>query len=188
MLGSESFRTFVLEWAAMTYRRPWLAVSAADSGVAAETRVFARDHIERRVAQIVKSASRNPEPDIRELHELRIKLKKLRYSLDFFGSQFSKRTVRRCQKRLAKLQALLGDVNDISVARGLIHQILIEGKAQESATELAYEAGLVLGWHSRRLAETRKSIRKRLKRLGNGKSLWKAKPRRSAEDADAPTD
>jgi inorganic triphosphatase YgiF len=187
-LNSEKFRAFVLEWAAITYRRPWLAVSAADDRVTAQTRSFAKDNIQRRVSQVCRAAAREDDPSIKQLHELRIKMKKLRYALDFFGSQFSKSTVKRCLKRLSKLQAMLGEVNDVSVARTLMHQILIDAKADPRAAELAYEAGLVLGWHSRRVAEHRKSLRKILRKLGDPASLWKAKPRRSAEDADAPTD
>jgi inorganic triphosphatase YgiF len=187
-LNSEQFRAFVLEWAAITYRRPWLAVSGADDRVVAQTRSFAKDNIERRVAQVCRAVARDDEPSIKDLHELRIKMKKLRYALDFFESQFSKRMVKRCLKRLSKLQSILGEVNDVSVARGLVHQILIDAKAEPHAAELAYEAGLVLGWHSRRVAENRKKLRRLLRTLDDPKSLWKAKPRRSAEGADVPTD
>lgn len=186
-LNSEKFRSFVLDWAAVTYRRPWLAVSAEDNRVVAETRAFAKDNIERRVSQVCRAAAREGEPSIKELHELRIKLKKLRYALDFFGSQFSKTAVKHCQKRLSKLQGVLGEVNDVSVARNLIHQILLQSKAEPQSAELTYEAGLVLGWHSRRVAEKRKRVRKLLKKLVDPKALWKARPKRSAEDADAPT-
>ena len=187
-LNSEKFRSFVLDWASVTYRRPWLAVSNADNRLVAQTRTFAKDNIERRVSQVSRFAARGGEHSVKELHEFRIKLKKLRYALDFFGSQFSKATVKRCLKRLARLQEILGEVNDVSVARVLIHQILVDAKSEPNATELAYEAGLVLGWHSRRVADKRKRLKKLFSKIADSKSLWKAKPRRSAEDADAPTD
>jgi inorganic triphosphatase YgiF len=53
-------------------------------------------------------------------HELRIALKKLRYSQEFLGSLLPPKRVARSTAALADAQALLGGLNDLSTAQGLL--------------------------------------------------------------------
>ena len=53
-------------------------------------------------------------------HRLRIALKKLRYSVELFGSLFDERDVSGYLARLAPLQDALGLANDLRVAHELI--------------------------------------------------------------------
>ncbi|MEQ1753565.1 MAG: CYTH and CHAD domain-containing protein [Micropepsaceae bacterium] len=172
-LRSEEFRSFVLDWAAVTYRRPWLAVSGPDNALALDAYGFAKKQISHRAHQIAKIALRADDLDYRQLHDLRIRLKKLRYTIEFFGSVLSKKMAKRFARRLTKLQLLLGDMNDISTARNLIHRILLDAKSTEISEDLAFCGGLVVGWHARRLSESRSAIRKQLKKISNAKVLVK---------------
>ncbi|MGE0098804.1 MAG: CHAD domain-containing protein [Hydrogenophaga sp.] len=53
-------------------------------------------------------------------HELRIALKKLRYSQEFLGSLVAPRRLARSAAALVDAQALLGGLNDLSTAQGLL--------------------------------------------------------------------
>jgi CHAD domain-containing protein len=54
--------------------------------------------------------------DDTQLHALRISIKKLRYATDCFGSLFDRDAVRHMLERLADLQDVLGEINDLHVA------------------------------------------------------------------------
>jgi triphosphatase len=56
-------------------------------------------------------------------HRLRIRIKRLRYACDFFAASFAGAAARPYIKRLAALQDILGDLNDIAVARRLLAEI-----------------------------------------------------------------
>lgn len=185
-LRSDAFRAFVLDWAAVTYRRPWLAVSEPDHVLALDAFGFARKQIKHRAQQIAKIAQRGDALDLKELHDLRIRLKKLRYTMEFFGSVISKKAAKHAAKQLTKIQSLLGDMNDIVTGRELIHRILLDAKSAGRSDELAYCGGLVVGWHARRLNESRRAIRKQLKKLSDAKDLTKGFSKRSGASAGAP--
>jgi triphosphatase len=55
-------------------------------------------------------------------HELRIALKKLRYSQEFLGSLLPPKRLARSAAALVDAQALLGGLNDLSTAQGLLAQ------------------------------------------------------------------
>lgn len=77
-----------------------------------------------------------------ERHELRIALKKLRYTGEFFRSLFDPALAKQYLGRLSSLQDVLGHLNDVSTATRLLQSIPLEGGA-------ARGAGLVCGWHAR---------------------------------------
>ena len=69
--------------------------------------------------------------DAEQRHRLRIRMKRLRYACDFFAASFAGAAARPYIKRLAALQDILGDLNDIAVARRLLAEIAPRGSAPE---------------------------------------------------------
>jgi CHAD domain-containing protein len=61
--------------------------------------------------------------DPQELHQLRIRIKKLRYAVEFFRDLWPGRRAGRYLSALKTLQQVLGRVNDASVAIGLVGQL-----------------------------------------------------------------
>lgn len=82
---------------------------------------FAGKQLERRRDRIVAAASDLVQLTPDERHQVRIALKKLRYSAEFFaGLLRDGETRKRCKtavSTMSKLQDLLGELNDIAVAR-----------------------------------------------------------------------
>lgn len=187
-LRAEAFRTFVLEWAALTYGRPKPVEDTSPPLAGLDVAKFAKQQIKHRAHQIAKIASRKHDPDIDELHDLRLKLKKLRYTIEAFESMFSRKAVRRVAQQLAKLQRLLGDINDIAHSQNLIHRILLDAKSSPLSDALAYAGGLVVGWHTKRGSDNVRSVRKQLKGLSDTKSVLRGLLKRSAKDAGVPRD
>jgi triphosphatase len=58
-------------------------------------------------------------------HRLRIRMKRLRYACDFFAASFAGAAAGPYIKGLAALQDILGDLNDIAVARRLLAEIAV---------------------------------------------------------------
>ena len=88
-------------------------------------------------------------------HRLRIELKKLRYAVDFFARLFPGKVARSYRRALARLQEHLGHLNDVAVAErmlgGLIEQ---HAPTPREAAGLGLASGLVLGWHTRAVADS----------------------------------
>ncbi len=80
-------------------------------------------------------------------HRARIRVKRLRYAMEFFASLFPKRKAKRLVQTLARLQDHLGLLNDIAVAARLLRDHA-EG-ARDPA--LILSAGKIIGWHAGRV-------------------------------------
>lgn len=113
----------------------------------------------------------------RQRHRLRIAVKKLRYTIEMFGSLFAAVHSAKFVKRLRRLQDELGYANDVRVAHELIAELCAQA---EPGGRLARAGSLVLDWHARRLARRRRKLRRRLRRLRSARSFWR--------DADAAGD
>jgi CHAD domain-containing protein len=67
-----------------------------------------------------------------ELHRLRIRCKKLRYLLEFFGGLYGPDAIESSIAALKMLQDHLGDFNDYSVQRELLSELAAEMKREEA--------------------------------------------------------
>jgi len=67
--------------------------------------------------------------DIVELHRLRIRIKKLRYATEFFGSIWPSRRTKRYLSALKDLQQVLGALHDATVAEKLVGHLKTAGGA-----------------------------------------------------------
>ncbi len=87
-----------------------------------------------------------------ERHELRIALKKLRYTAEFFTALHKPKRTRRYLKHLKTLQDDLGHLNDVAVAEQLLGTALQQAAPAEQPT-MQHAAGLIQGWHLRRVQD-----------------------------------
>ncbi|KPK04688.1 MAG: hypothetical protein AMJ64_13070 [Betaproteobacteria bacterium SG8_39] len=70
-------------------------------------------------------------------HQVRIRLKRLRYACDFFTACFKRKRVRRYLDHLEALQDLLGELNDLAMARQLF---------AEAAGGTGVQGAFINGW------------------------------------------
>lgn len=123
-LESRRFMDVILQTAAWIEAGAWVT-----SG---EGRKFARQHpaldfaeaeLSRRFKRIRKLAKHLRDISDEERHELRIRVKKLRYGTEFFASLFNSGKAQKRRKAfsslLAELQEHLGDLNDLAVGGSL---------------------------------------------------------------------
>lgn len=124
---SDRFRQFVLRTALWILAGEWSDMAEVE-GVRADSRIvsFARKTLEARTAKLVKKLSRVNEMDVAERHKLRLSVKKLRYTAEFFADVFpgGAKQKRAFQKVLSGLQDDLGRLNDLAVHRRLGQELV----------------------------------------------------------------
>jgi triphosphatase len=142
------------------------------SGVDIPVRDFARavlKRLHRKVVKDVKAIGRLNEP---ELHALRIRAKKLRYSAEFFRSLFRDKTAKAYVAALAEVQDRLGTLNDGAVARQIVASI--EGAEDGIDPDLfARGSGIILGWTACRTAADLEELPAAWQAFIDAKPFWK---------------
>lgn len=164
-LSSDRFRALVLDLASITQQRPWLSNPSSHRDLEADARRFGATQSQRRLKQCQKALKRARKLKGAELHDLRIALKKLRYTLEFFESIEDRRTTKVLLKRVSRLQDLLGEMNDVLVARPQLRAMIADSQSSDQASAVSLAGGMLLGWHGRRYVAKRKRVRARLKSL-----------------------
>ncbi len=81
-------------------------------------------------------------------HELRIALKKLRYTAEFFSSLYEQGQVKPYLRGLSGMQDALGHLNDVAVAERLLQSLIADQPAGKKRDRLVNAAGIVVGWYS----------------------------------------
>jgi inorganic triphosphatase YgiF len=147
-LASERYGDLALGLACWVARRGWRQGVDVDVLLVQRQPIldFATRVLKKRHKQVLKRGRRFAELDAAERHELRIAFKKLRYGAEFFASLYPGKTVERFRKAAARMQGVLGHLNDVAVARKLVHDLLdgLEPGLRQRLAALG--AGQVIGW------------------------------------------
>lgn len=104
---------------------------------------FATPLLERNHQRVTKQGERFAALSTEQRHALRIRIKELRYALDFFASLYPTSMVKPYASALAGLQDNLGILNDIAVA----HRLLEEARL----TPVSAARQVIDGWYGHRL-------------------------------------
>jgi triphosphatase len=144
------------------------AVSQQSARLMAPIGAIAPTLIARRYKKARKAASHLTELTPQQRHEVRIAVKKLRYTIEVLGELFDAVEVARFVDRLKPLQDDLGHANDVRVADELVANL----QPSVDAAGVARTAGIVLGWHDRGLADQDRKLRKHVRRLRRAQRFW----------------
>lgn len=101
-------------------------------------------------------------------HQLRVRLKGLRYACEFFLPLWPGGSAKHFVGRLAKLQATLGADSDAEATRALLHVV---GQAAPTP-ELHSAIGAVIGWQARDRLVSLRRLRRRWRRLRTTAPFW----------------
>jgi triphosphatase len=107
-----------------------------------------------------------------ERHKLRIAVKKLRYTIELFGSLFDKDGLERFVGRLKRLQSDLGYANDVRVAHEFVTELLAQIDPRSPA---AHAWVAVLEAHDQMLAGREQKLRRHRRRLNDAPPFWRNK-------------
>lgn len=103
-------------------------------------------------------------------HKLRIATKKLRYTIELFGTLFDEEVSAKFVSTLKQLQDDLGYANDVRVAHEFVPELFAQAKPRSPAIHAWMD---VLQWHDQILAGRERKLRKHLRRLNHATPFWR---------------
>jgi inorganic triphosphatase YgiF len=171
LVAEKSVPRFVLSLERFVASRAWRdgadqeRLTALDEPAA----VFAARSLERLDRKVHKRGRRFRKLTPEGRHALRIALKHMRYATEFFGGLFHRAAAaERYGRRAAKLQDLLGKINDATIALRLVGELGLGRGAQG-----AYAAGVAAGWSARASLGDEEALRKAWRALVKAKPYWR---------------
>lgn len=106
-------------------------------------------------------------------HKLRISLKKLRYTAEFYAPLYKEGAADDFLKSLSKMQDVLGALNDVAVAHETLTKLANpRDRTGGDHAALSYAAGMVYGWHLDRAGHVWEGAKKRWKKLAQCEPFW----------------
>jgi len=129
--------------------------------------------LDRQVRRVKKRASVAKNKEEGDVHRLRIALKKLRYSAEFFAPLYSRKKVTRYLKKLRGLQNHLGDLNDAANVRSVVSNLLREKAKKDGEGNMRYAAGAMVGWYGAQVPGSIKQALRRYKKFKRVKPYWR---------------
>lgn len=106
--------------------------------------------------------------DAEGLHRLRIRLKQLRYAVEFFLGIFPGKAPGRYAAALSDIQDCLGLLQDVAMTEPLLDP-LAKGDDRET---LLHATGLVYGWQAAASSRARARLERRFKRFATRHGFW----------------
>lgn len=169
-VSSKRYQRFVLALGGWLTAEAWTGSMQAET--LAATRVplleFVGTVLERRASQVAKRGRKLPQQTSAQLHRLRIAVKKLRYTAGFFASLYDARQVSETLAHLARLQDILGTMNDAAAVSALISQ----GFGARPGRSVIEARGILLGWSQGRAATLRRAPRAAWKAYRALRPFW----------------
>jgi inorganic triphosphatase YgiF len=95
----------------------------AAEGMSRPVAAFAGDALDKRLKKVTKLARNIDRLDVSDRHELRKRLKKLRYTMTFFTSLFPRADTKGYLHHLARLQDVFGALNDLETAHTIVDEL-----------------------------------------------------------------
>lgn len=133
---------------------------------------FARKRIRKLDRRLRKLGDRLEELGDTDLHEFRIRAKKLRYAIGFFGDLFPIKAAHAHAEALSEIQDCLGALNDSVVVRRLLARA--EQHAQDiDATVFARASGIIMGWNTAKREDGLKRFPISWRRYSSLDPFWK---------------
>jgi inorganic triphosphatase YgiF len=176
---SAQYRRLVLDAALWLIAGPWSQSGdpLAQMALGRSIDAFAPEVLRKRWKKIVKKSQNADKLDARGRHKLRIAVKKLRYSTEFFASIFQGKKEKKVRKKfedlLKALQDALGQLNDIATHDRFADQIVQFGRCTRKERAKAYAIGLLSGSEHKLAGACIADARKTGKRLGDLKPFWR---------------
>jgi triphosphatase len=175
LVRSDEFTGFALDLAAAIEAQSWREQADTQklASFARPARQLACETLNRVFRKACKRAKHLSSLDTEDRHRLRIALKELRYSAEFFAPLFAQKPVADFLERLSKLQDLFGVINDAASVKAILRRVS-ERADHRISVELSAASAFVEGWHQSRVEPTWEKTKKRWKRFAKTHPFWTA--------------
>ncbi len=157
-LTGKDYSRLLLAFCAALFRVEPPSIGLSD----ADLKKFAARRLEQRSKAITKLVNEHGKMNAERRHDLRIDFKKLRYALEFFAPLLPRRKLSAYQLSLARIQDLLGTLNDQVTASRLIKEMHPKG-----------ENPLTRGWIAGRTQLLVVSLNEELRKLAGVAKPWR---------------
>ncbi|MBH5402573.1 CHAD domain-containing protein [Bradyrhizobium sp. CNPSo 4010] len=128
---------------------------------------YAAEVLDRRIRKARKQGKRLNDLDPMQRHKLRIRIKKIRYAVDFFESLYSdgdQKELAALSDRLKRIQSALGSLNDFMAHRELATEAALTAPPAHRRAQ-AFAAGIIVGAERKAADGLMKDAAKELHRL-----------------------
>lgn len=166
-IGEARWRALPIDLAMLSWG---LSATAFSGWPMATVEAFASEIIQRRHAKLLRLGKGfdGLAPDLR--HRLRIEVKKLRYTLEFFHDAQPNKRARRLRSRLGALQDALGRDQDRVTSERLLDRVI----RRNTSTGEARAAGLVAGWQGALAHRKTREVRSIWQDVASEKPFWRS--------------
>jgi inorganic triphosphatase YgiF len=170
-VASERYERLLLRLSAWLACEKWRAVmpEAALPILAEPLHPFATRVLQRRHRRVKRRGRDHATFSPEERHALRIAVKKLRYSAEFFGPIFELDAVRAYTRGLTALQNVLGVLNDATVTGRLLEELA----ARDPDPACGEPIGIVKGWTRQLMLERLGHLSEAWERFEDAKPFWR---------------
>lgn len=145
----------------------WIEARRAPSGEETMIAPYAAELLDRRIKKARRQGKRVNELSPRQRHKLRIKIKKIRYALDFFQDLYrdsDRKEIARLSSRLKDIQSALGALNDFMAHRKIAMEAALTAP-QANRRAQAFASGFLVGQEQEAANGLLKTARRELQRL-----------------------
>jgi inorganic triphosphatase YgiF len=132
----------------------WIEIARPRTHDGRSIDAYAARLLDKRVRKARKEGKRLTDLDTKQRHKLRIKIKKLRYAVDFFGSLYRERDQKALDNfsnQLKEIQSALGSLNDFIAHRELATDAALTASIADRRAQ-AFASGFIVG-QERKAAE-----------------------------------
>jgi triphosphatase len=133
---------------------------------------FARTALKKLHRRLHKLGDRLAELEEADLHELRIRAKKLRYAAEFFRSLFPGRQAKLFIKALSEIQDRLGSLNDAAMVKHRLAELKRRKGAMDPAA-LSRASAVITEWNAARVAADLKKLPEAWAQFADVRPFWK---------------
>lgn len=170
-LASPEATRFFLSFGCLLERRGWRngIASPAMTILAEPVSSLARRALARSHRKSLKRGRHFKQMGVEARHELRLSLKKLRYTTEFFLPLHADDSAAgKYLKRMARLQDALGAANDAVTTQPLLDEI----RRCTDEPGLHYATGAIIGWQRREQVEAAKGLLRKWRKFEATKPFW----------------
>jgi inorganic triphosphatase YgiF len=169
-LRSRRYQRAMLIVACWLSAQAWRAEADAEQHalLGSPVRAYAQTELERRYERVRKRGRKLDQLDAAGRHELRIAIKKLRYSVEFFASMFDAEAARALRSRLARLQDILGTMNDAAT----LQRLMADLHAETDEAVMAHARGVLFGWAAGRGEALTAELNRAWKAFRRTQTFW----------------
>ena len=179
-VSSPGFASFMADFGEAVDRRIWFEASGrgkvTKGHIAFEMPAVdvANRMLDHRFKHAKKRGRHLNELSDEQRHKLRIALKKIRYTTEFFSPFYKKEDREQFHDRLTAMQSILGTLNDVVVARETLQKIVDRAEQCQhcSGADVSFAAGMVYGYHLDRAHRTWSKGKKCWKALAKAEPFW----------------